>query len=73
MGKLPILPGRMAMTRVECAEMLGVSPQAIAATERNALRKLRIAIEAKGWTAEDVAQPLLDGETDLRLMRPRRR
>ena len=41
------------MSQREVAEVLGVTPQAIYETERRALRKVREALEARGYAAAD--------------------
>ncbi len=46
-------PPQPNMTQQEVAEVLGVSRAAVADLEKNALRKLRIALKRKGYTIKD--------------------
>lgn len=41
------------MTQQEVADILGISRAAVADMEKNALRKLRIALKARGFTLKD--------------------
>lgn len=46
-------PPQTNMTQQEVAEVLGISRAAVAELEKKALRKLRNALRAKGYTLKD--------------------